>query len=526
MATGAELTYQTSATALQMATTIFGDGTVVVGASYTGPTASKAIYSNGQLAAGVVPSTTGVILSTGNATNFTQSSGDPNRAAGTTTDTSGVNNNAQFNALAGTNTYDAVWLDVDFIPTGNVMTIQFVLSSEEYPEYSNSQFNDTVGVWINGSHVPISVGSGVAGVTNINGANQPNLYNSNTNDAFNTEMDGFTRTLSLNIPVNVGQVNSIRIGIADTGDANYDSNLLIAAKSAQTALVAVNDTVVMYPDGTVTMNPLANDIKPGNATLVITHINGIAVVAGQTITLPSGQKVTLNANGTFTIVGDGQIETATFTYTVGLGNGANNNSVGIITVNQVPCFVAGTRILTPTGEVPVESLRPGDLVFTQDDGPQPLRWIGRRAVPALGDHAPVHIAAGTFGPHRALQLSPQHRVLICDSLAELLFGEAEVLVAAKDLVNDHSVHIQEGGMVEYVHLMFDRHQVVFAEGLATESFLPGPQTTKSFDAPVVAEICAIFPDLDPVTGDGYSPAARRALRRHEAQVLFAHGWAA
>ena len=102
----------------------------------------------------------------------------------------------------------------------------------------------------------------------------------------------------------------------------------------------------------------------------------------------------------------------------------------------------------------------------------------------------------------------------------------EVLVAAKDLVNDHSVCIRQGGMVDYVHLMFDRHQVIFAEGLATESFLPGPQTTKSFDAPLIAEICAIFPELDPATGHGYSPAARRSLRRYEAQVLFAQGWAA
>ena len=221
MATGAELTYQTNATALQMANTIFGDGTVVVGASYTGPNASKAIYSNGQLSPGVVPSTTGIILSTGNANNFTQSNGDPNRATGTTTDTNSVNNNALFNAVAGTNTYDAVWLDVDFIPTGNVMTMQFVLSSEEYPENNLSHFNDTVGVWINGSHVPISVGTDLSGAANLDTANQPILNNSNTHDTFITEMDGFTQTLSLTIPVNMGQVNSLRIGITDTKEACY-----------------------------------------------------------------------------------------------------------------------------------------------------------------------------------------------------------------------------------------------------------------------------------------------------------------
>lgn len=526
MATGAELTYSTNVTALQMANTIFGDGVTVTGASYSGASASKAIYSNGQLASGVVPSNTGVILSTGNASSFTQSSGDPNRSAGTSTDTSGVNNNAQFNAIAGTNTYDAAWLDVDFIPTGDVMTIKFVLSSEEYPEYAASQFNDVVGVWVNGQHVPITVGNGQTGVTNINATTQPNLMVSNTNDAYNTEMDGFTVTLSLDMVVKPGVVNSIRIGIADTADSQYDSNLLIAADSGQTAIVAIDDAVTVAATGSRTIDVLANDRVSGNSTLVITHINGIPVVAGQTITLATGQQITLNADGTFTITGDGQTETVNFTYTVANGNGNGVSDTAIVTVNSIPCFVAGTRIRTPEGEIAVEDLHPGDLVLTHDDGPQPLRWIGTRTVAAQGDFAPVIIRAGTFGPHGTLLLSPQHRVLVRDSLAELLFGEAEVLVAAKDLVNGASVRVREGGEVTYVHLLFDRHQVIYSEGLATESFLPGPQTTRSFEADLVREICTLFPELDPDTGAGFSTAVRRTLRGFEAKVLLAGGLAA
>ncbi|WP_246020243.1 Hint domain-containing protein [Aliigemmobacter aestuarii] len=526
MATGAELTYQTNASALDMANTIFGDGVTVTGASYTGPRTSSAVYSNGQLAPGVVPSDTGVILSTGNVASFTQSSGDPNRSAGTSTDTSGINNNSLFNQLAGASTFDAVWLDVDFIPTGDRLTMKFVFASEEYPEYISSQFNDVVGVWVNGTNVPISVGNGQTGVSNINQLTQPNLMISNTNDAYNTEMDGFTVTLSLTMPVIPGQVNSIRIGIADTSDSSYDSNLLIAANSGQTAIVAVDDSLDLNPNGVKTIDVLANDIGPGNSGLVITHINGVAVSAGSTVTLPSGQQVTVNADGTLTIAGDGDIENVAFTYTVGAGNGNGVSDVGLVTINSIPCFVAGTMIMTPSGEVAVESLRPGDLVMTQDDGPQPLRWIGRRRVPAEGKFAPVRIRAGTFGDHRELLVSPLHRILIRDSLAEVLFGEPEVLVAAKDLVNDRSVRIVPGGEVDYVHLLFDRHQVVFSEGLPTESFLPGPQTTKSFEREVVDEICALFPELDPDTGAGYSPAARRMLRGYEARVLVATALAA
>lgn len=524
MATGAELTYQTNASAVAMANAIFGSGVTVNGASYSGPTASSAIYSNGQLSPGVVPSSTGVILSTGNVVDFTQSSGDPNRNAGTSTNTSGADNNAQFNTIAGTRTYDAVWLDVDFTPVGNMMTMSFVFASEEYPEYINSQFNDVVGVWVNGTHVPITVGNGVTSVNNINGTTQQNLFVNNTNDAYNTEMDGFTVTLTLTMPVNAGVLNSIRIGVADAADSSYDSNLLIGGDSVQTTLVAIDDSVSVNPNGVKTLDVLSNDIKQPGATLTITHINGVAVSVGSTITLPSGQTVKLNADGTFTITGDGQLETKNFTYTV--SDGLGNSDIGFVTINSIPCFVAGTAILTPNGEVAVESLLPGDLVMTQDDGPQPLRWIGRRTVDAVGFFAPVHIRAGTFGQHRDLMVSPLHRILIRDSLSEFLFGEPEVLIAARDLVNDRSVRYVPGGQVDYVHLLFDRHQVVFSEGLATESFLPGPQTTKSFDADVVAEICALFPQIDPETGYGYSPAARRTLRSFEAKLLLASGKAA
>jgi hypothetical protein len=78
---------------------------------------------------------------------------------------------------------------------------------------------------------------------------------------------------------------------------------------------------------------------------------------------------------------------------------------------------------------------------------------------------------------------------------------------------------REGGEVTYVHLLFDRHQVIRSEGLETESFLPGPRTGSMFERPVIDEICRLFPQLDPDTGHGYGSAARRILRRFEALLL-------
>lgn len=517
MVAASELPINTNATATQMAQNIFGDGATVTGATFYGDNDSSGIYSNGDsVSPGVTPGDSGIILSTGDADDFTNSNGQANQSTNTTTNTSGINNFAQFNTAAGARTYDAAVLDVDFIPTGDLMTMQFVFSSEEYPEYQDSLYQDFVGVWINGTLVPMSVGNGETDPGNINSGNNENLYVNNTNDDYNTEMDGFTVTMTLTIPVNSGVVNSIRIAIADVTDSQYDSNLLIAADSVQTEVIAQTDSTDLYPNGSVDLDVLANDINGGGGTLTITRLNGQAVTAGVPVTLNTGQTIMLNADGTINIVGDGDTEEFNFTYTV--DNGTNEDT-GFVNVNSIPCFVEGTMISTLEGEREVQNLALGDLVMTRDEGMQPVRWIGSRTVPAQDNFAPICIRANTFGTHREIRVSPEHRVLIKDNLAELLFGEREVLVAAKDLVNDRSVTRQVGGDVTYVHVMFDRHQVVYSEGLATESFLPGPQTTKSFEPAIIKEICTLFPEIDPETGLGYSPAARRVLKHYEATLL-------
>lgn len=510
-------TVREGTTATQMAQEIFGDGVVVTGATYYGDTDSAGIYTNGDsISSGVTPGDTGVIMSTGDAEDFTNPRGKANQRTNTSTNTSGTDNFAQYNSAAGGRTYDASTLDIDFIPDTDVLTMQFVFSSEEYPEFANSIYQDFFGVWVNGALVQHDVGDGDTNPFNISTTNNINMYINNTGGDYNTEMDGFTITLTLTMNVIAGQTNSMRIALADVSDSNYDSNVLIAGNSVQTKLIAMSDDVNVYPDGTTTLNVLDNDINYGPGTLTITHINGQPVTVGTTITLPSGQLVTLNADGTFNVVGDGDEEDFNFTYTITNGT---QTDVGFVNATSVPCFVAGTLIATPQGDRRAETLHPGDLVMTMDEGAQPLRWTGSRRVTATGDFAPIHIRANTLGTHRDLLVSPLHRVLIKDNLAELLFGEAEVLVAARDLVNDHSIIRREGGEVTYVHLLFDRHQVVFSEGLETESFLPGPQTVTSFEAGAVKEIYSIFPELNPETGAGYPVAARRTLKRYEAELL-------
>ncbi len=182
------------------------------------------------------------------------------------------------------------------------------------------------------------------------------------------------------------------------------------------------------------------------------------------------------------------------------------------------CFVRGTRIQTQLGLRKIEELRVGDLVITKDHGAQPLRWVGHSTVAGTDIWAPIRFAPGVLGNDRALLVSPQHRILVGGWQSELYYGEDEVLVSAKHLVNGRSVRPVMRDQVDYFHLLFDRHEVIYSEGAASESFHPGDQIMQE-NHHIRAEIYALFPELAKV--ENLWPTARRVLRAREAEVLAA-----
>lgn len=196
--------------------------------------------------------------------------------------------------------------------------------------------------------------------------------------------------------------------------------------------------------------------------------------------------------------------------------------VEFVDIEGIICFAEGTLIETLSGPVPVEALCPGDLIATQDNGYQPLRWVGRSTVPALGPLAPVLIKAGTFGTQRDLRVSPQHRMLLSGPEAHCMFGGSEVMAAACHLINDHSVMRQPGSHVTYLHLLLDRHEVIFAEGAATESFFPGPQAFDAMSAATLDSLFRAMPALRSNPG-GFGPTARQCLTGREAAAIFEAG---
>ena len=193
----------------------------------------------------------------------------------------------------------------------------------------------------------------------------------------------------------------------------------------------------------------------------------------------------------------------------------------------VICFTPGTVIATPEGPKRIETLREGDRVQTKDNGAQEVCWIGSRrmtgarlfAMPRL---RPIRIRPGALGierPDQELIVSPEHRMLVKGPVARALFNSSEVLVRAEDLVNGQTIAVDHAlREVTYVHLLLPGHEVIWANGVETESFHPASADLTALEEGDRARLLGMAPGLahDP---HGYGPFARRNLTRSEAAIL-------
>lgn len=162
------------------------------------------------------------------------------------------------------------------------------------------------------------------------------------------------------------------------------------------------------------------------------------------------------------------------------------------------CYLAGTQILTPSGEGLVQALRIGDSVVTQTGMRRQVKWIGRRSYAAatMAAHRhlrPVILRAGCLGvspqggllPSRDLYVAPMHAIMIEDA------GAGSVLVPAVSLINGVSIQRAPAGeAVSYVHLELNSHDIVLAEGVPAETFIDCGNRAMFQNA---AEFAALYP---------------------------------
>lgn len=193
----------------------------------------------------------------------------------------------------------------------------------------------------------------------------------------------------------------------------------------------------------------------------------------------------------------------------------------------VICFTPGTRIDTPDGPRLVEHLAEGEQVLTRDNGPQEILWIGRRRITGarmfvMPELRPIRIGPGALGvdrPDDSLLVSPEHRLLIRSHAARALFNTPEVLVPARELVNSGTISVDLSVReVTYIHLLLPNHQILWANGVETESFHPASADFTALTEGDRERLLHLDPHLaaDPVR---YGAFARRALTASEVAIL-------
>lgn len=224
-------------------------------------------------------------------------------------------------------------------------------------------------------------------------------------------------------------------------------------------------------------------ITGNNATVSITDtVSGhTSFVVGDAVTFTDS--LSLPASGTYTYIG--YVTISGTDYPVISQNGGSPYAIGVPLVHYgtplvggfatpngtfhtagMACFVTGTRIRTERGDVAVEHLRAGvDRVITAEGRVAPINWIGHRAADNMStDDRPVRLRAHCIGPdlpERDLLVSPEHAIFLDGAL-----------YPAASLVNTHSIGRADLDSVTYFHILLDRHDIILAEGLPTESFLP------------------------------------------------------
>ena len=286
-----------------------------------------------------------------------------------------------------------------------------------------------------------------------------------------------------------------------------------------------------------TPDTISYDLDDGNGTVVSQPDSG-ALVTG-TITFADGSTYTdsfavfQDQNGNlFLTIGDSQTTlddkgVQSFEIT-----GVTESSYGGL--NQftrddnsfVACFSDDALIMTPTGLTPIAELKTGDMVLTRDHGAQPIRWIGetkvtRKELFAAPNLQPYRIKSNCFGPgmpFKDLTLSPQHRVLTGGKLVKQMFGDPEMLIAVKHLARLKKVQkpaIKKG--ITYRHILFDRHEIIFANGLPSESLLIGQVARNKLPRELMEEIETLMPQI--AKSPAAQPPARVLARGHHGRLL-------
>ncbi len=217
--------------------------------------------------------------------------------------------------------------------------------------------------------------------------------------------------------------------------------------------------------------------------------------------------------------------------TLALMNQFGNGAISLTNANFAPpdvfiCFCDGTDILTPDGYRKVETLQIGDPVLNDQGEAKPILWIGRTDVSVAEmrrapERRPIRIPAHAIErgvPSSDLYVSAQHRVVLGSWVTEFLFGEEDVLVAAKHLVGIMAETVMPTEAVTYYHLLLEDHDMLISNGLTSESLQPSFRFFAGLSPDTQGSLSDALPD-GKLLNYFRRPDAMRSLKAREAKML-------
>lgn len=358
---------------------------------------------------------------------------------------------------------------------------------------------------------------------NISGGGGATFTDTSPGGGFVIDFDSLDNSFSL-------QVNGVNLFVG--GPAGAPNELQFQENSTFGQTVRFDDgdryefdTPAVWQLGNTNGEPVVRLVVEPDGTI---ELFGVKANNGALVPLELFNGMTVNSAAIAAAWNDSGSNTITIDQSVTGPTNADGEFVDVL------CFASGTLIETQQGPVPIEDLRAGDQVLTHDHGLRPIRWIGSRSLSGAELEAqprlrPILIRANALGdgyPKQDLVVSQQHRILVSSAVAMRMFDCQDVLIPAKKLLPlngiDYSSNTAES--VEYFHMLFDRHELIWSNGALTESLFTGPEALRTVTAEARQEIQDLFPECcDPqfeALSARYIPKKGRYMRklveRHQA----------
>ena len=422
----AQITTSVNPTIAQLQSALQGNGVVVTGVTLTCPNNAYALFGNG---AGVFGGTTlnsGILLTTGTATNVAGPA--VNTTGADLSYDSGAPGSALGNSLAGGTTYDGCSINFLITPSCTTLSISYVFASEEYPEFVGGSYNDVFGFMITGPN-PLGPAYNNSNLAMIPGTSTPvsiNNVNANTNSSYyvsappNILYDGMTTILTASAAVTPCQVYTMTIGVWDDGDGAFDSGVFLDVNGLSClnspTITATASPTTICAGQTVTLTA-GGGIPSGTYTWAAPPTGGLAS--------NSGTIVTANPTSTTTYsLMYSDMNSCPGTYVTELVTVNITGSTTAITPSLSSICVGQSQVLTASGS--------GPYAWTASSGPNPPAAASVTVSPTSTTTYTVLTGTGscTSTAVATVSVTTSPSISITPSLSTICAGQSQVLTSS------------------------------------------------------------------------------------------------